>query len=205
MIPDEKSIAEQSGHLPQGRCGLKYALTKYNAETGLSPSARKVWIEIQYATFQSKGATPSPSARKVWIEILSHIPLLPSLWSPSARKVWIEMLSWKDKAREFKSPSARKVWIEMFFIGLSPFCGMSPSARKVWIEMLSSSIFALPFGSPSARKVWIEIAVYKYEHKRLKCHLPQGRCGLKYHCQCWNRLQSGHLPQGRCGLKLNTT
>ena len=33
-------------HLPQGRCGLKYAATLHKSEISTSPSARKVWIEI---------------------------------------------------------------------------------------------------------------------------------------------------------------
>ena len=56
----------------------------------------------------------SPSARKVWIEILpvSNYPY--SLPSPSARKVWIEIFDYdKFAAALVKSPSARKVWIEI--------------------------------------------------------------------------------------------
>ena len=34
------------GHLPQGRCGLKYLGPVPNEVCTWSPSARKVWIEI---------------------------------------------------------------------------------------------------------------------------------------------------------------
>ena len=36
----------------------------------LSPSARKVWIEISSNMFVKVLLIPSPSARKVWIEIM---------------------------------------------------------------------------------------------------------------------------------------
>ena len=39
-------------HLPQGRCGLKYIDAERNIEIILSPSARKVWIEIYILSFQ---------------------------------------------------------------------------------------------------------------------------------------------------------
>ena len=34
--------------------------------------------------------------------------------------------------------------------------------------------------SPSARKVWIEIYPLKLAITTEDCHLPRGRCGLKY-------------------------
>ena len=58
----------------------------------LSPSARKVWIEISSGRGCPRSAT-SPSARKVWIEILLAFQVYVDLPSPSARKVWIEI--WK--------------------------------------------------------------------------------------------------------------
>ncbi len=33
--------------LPQGRCGLKYAVATKRDQAKMSPSARKVWIEIK--------------------------------------------------------------------------------------------------------------------------------------------------------------
>ena len=36
----------EKGHLPQGRCGLKFPSRKGRAGRLWSPSARKVWIEI---------------------------------------------------------------------------------------------------------------------------------------------------------------
>ena len=99
-------------HLPRGRCGLKYLQCISQAWKILSPSARKVWIEMN----PSRGAyqqTRSPSARKVWIEIYVLTLNCANLLSPSARKVWIEIgtLFWKSVIQP--SPSARKVWIEI--------------------------------------------------------------------------------------------
>ena len=80
------------GHLPQGRCGLKCDSIVLSHPGIMSPSARKVWIEIPLSkahstyvavTFRKEGvdwnsrlvatwecAITSPSARKVWIEIV---------------------------------------------------------------------------------------------------------------------------------------
>ena len=35
-----------------------------------SPSARRVWIEIERPTAEKAGGTESPSARRVWIEMI---------------------------------------------------------------------------------------------------------------------------------------
>ena len=40
--------------------------------------------------------------------------------------------------------------------------------------------------SPSARKVWIEIFVNIFKDIFVLCHLPRGRCGLKYCCNSFN-------------------
>ena len=65
------------GHLPRGRCGLKLNITILQmSQTGASPSARKVWIEILSNRPQWDNAPRSPSARKVWIEIWMWFDLL---------------------------------------------------------------------------------------------------------------------------------
>ena len=57
-----------------------------------SPSARKVWIEINCEMELEMNFDGSPSARKVWIEIIKNALLMSrSNRSPSARKVWIEI------------------------------------------------------------------------------------------------------------------
>ena len=78
------------GHLPRGRCGLKWQYNPFRRAWCRSPSARKVWIEIN-VIIQNTQRGMSPSARKVWIEMatLSGTSLING--SPSARKVWIEI------------------------------------------------------------------------------------------------------------------
>jgi len=56
----------------------------------------------------------SPSVRKVWIEICIAAEDSLNAGSPSVRKVWIEMYLKKNAAAPDPSPSVRKVWIEMF-------------------------------------------------------------------------------------------
>ena len=46
MIPVRGVVLGVEGHLPQGRCGLKYSILPDRSGCWLSHSARKVWIEI---------------------------------------------------------------------------------------------------------------------------------------------------------------
>ena len=102
----------------------------------------------------------------------------------------------------------------------------SPSARKVWIEMLSFG-GEPPKDEVTFRKEGVDWNPDIYNHLSWKwCHLPQGRCGLKFdnrHTATygkkvtfrkegvdWNvvvrdiiKLTFCHLPQGRCGLKFD--
>ena len=78
------------GHLPRGRCGLKFITLLMFQLARQSPSARKVWIEIKQF-YVCNTFIKSPSARKVWIEIFATHNILGGVSSPSARKVWIEI------------------------------------------------------------------------------------------------------------------
>ena len=93
---------------------MKYLDMLKNIFWQLSPSARKVWIEMFVGAWRFAAAITSPSARKVWIEITffrilertrrRHLPRgrcglkyidaernIEIILSPSARKVWIEI------------------------------------------------------------------------------------------------------------------
>ena len=101
-------------HLPQGRCGLKSAslpdgltgagvtfrkegvdwnkfLRAWIQTVNLSPSARKVWIEIFIAQLNIQFAKRHLLQRRCGLKfgIALHTDIL--LPSPSARKVWIEI------------------------------------------------------------------------------------------------------------------
>lgn len=74
-------------HLPHGRCGLKCLHRTLQLRSRLSPSARKVWIEI-CTTRSTSLAPPSPSTWKVWIEISFALLRIKAFkLSPSLRKV----------------------------------------------------------------------------------------------------------------------
>ena len=64
-----KELETISSHLPRGRCGLKSYIGTIPIDGSLSPSARKVWIEISDQIVTLLTEAMSPSARKVWIEI----------------------------------------------------------------------------------------------------------------------------------------
>ena len=69
-------------------------MASFSISRGKSPSARKVWIEIDTVSCVLKQGTRSPSARKVWIEIdTKRYTIISVKGSPSARKVWIEIVS----------------------------------------------------------------------------------------------------------------
>ena len=78
----------------------------------------------------------SPSARKVWIEM----PSMPSgsgavgCHLPRGR-CGLKFRSLHRSLTPRKSPSARKVWIEMEMVLKKDYHEVSPSARKVWIEI----------------------------------------------------------------------
>ena len=76
-----------------------------NGRSTLSPSVRKVWIEITIAPAHRTDTT-SPSVSKVWIEIENLLEEQTNRRSPSARKVWIEMISssdtWKNSFVTFR-------------------------------------------------------------------------------------------------------
>ena len=72
-----------------------------------------MWIEIEVVNNMGGVIARSPSARKVWIEINVIIQNTQRGMSPSARKVWIEMATLSGTSLINGSPSARKVWIEI--------------------------------------------------------------------------------------------
>ena len=55
----------------------------------------------------------SPSMRRVWIEIRGYLPDRQLDGSPSMRRVWIEMEVNLFQICRVRSPSMRRVWIEM--------------------------------------------------------------------------------------------
>ena len=193
-------------HLPQGRCGLK------------SVEGAIVDTVVQ-----------SPSARKVWIEILRSHTLRPACESPSARKVWIEIY-YKRTSQICASVTFRKEGVDWNWKYRAVRSGADVTFRKEGVDWnkLRSKNGWKSISSPSARKVWIEMLLTLAVKIWTKCHLPQGRCGLKS-CAClsnlpwtsvtfrkegvdWNpptiadiRKRCGHLPQGRCGLKCTIT
>ena len=122
----------------------------------------------------------SPSARKVWIEILSRLHILYWSSSPSARKVWIEIrlqlqisasgvvtfrkegVDWNVQSRQRRSirpdrhlPQGRCGLKSLALIAIADNKSHLPQGR---CGLKSGSVMPIV---PDA------------------CHLPQGRCGLK--------------------------
>ena len=96
-----------------------------------SPSARKVWIEIETFVEPATG-NRSPSARKVWIEIATVFKFsdTPPRHLPQGR-CGLKLRNTNPKVYDYVSPSARKVWIEIFSIEYDsdPVIGHLPQGR----------------------------------------------------------------------------
>ena len=168
----------------------------------MSPSTRRVWIEIINAIALYK-VSVSPSTRRVWIEMF----LLLSLLLSTVVTLHTEGVDWNKKLRSvkrirFKSPSTRRVWIEICNWLTVVVCNTSPSTRRVWIEMQSwrgtcrnpyvtlhtegvdwNSTVSKTSRMQSEVTLHTEgvdwnLRVDKRKSKR-KCHPPHGGCGLK--------------------------
>ena len=146
------------GHLPRGRCGLKFITLLMFQLARQSPSARKVWIEIKQF-YVCNTFIKSPSARKVWIEIHNLLTPLSQGGShlPRGRCGLKSYTDFHDLNLDW-SPSARKVWIEIKF---NYKCHMSPFSHlprgRCGLKFPSLLNLGRYVSSPSARKVWIEI------------------------------------------------
>ena len=109
-----KQSSKSKGHLPRGRCGLKFSINGLCRHYAASPSARKVWIEIWY-TARANGFT-----RVTFREEGVDWNILPMIGTSFLIHVtfreegvdWNSQKKKKDTSSE-KSPSARKVWIEI--------------------------------------------------------------------------------------------
>ena len=55
----------------------------------------------------------SPSTRRVWVEIEQSRNVIANLRSPSTRRVWVEIIREFGLYRWDESPSTRRVWVEI--------------------------------------------------------------------------------------------
>ena len=79
----------------------------------LSPSTRRVWIEIYVIEFSFK-VFLSPSTRRVWIEIrFIDIMLTSDGGHPPHGGCGLKLILDKRGFNNDKSPSTRRVWIEI--------------------------------------------------------------------------------------------
>ena len=103
----------QTRHPPPGGCGLKWYVTSVVPLPLVSPSARRVWIEICFRG-AIKCKPMSPSARRVWIEI-THIrgSVHSSRRHPPPGGCGLKYVTCEKEYEYRRSPSARRVWIEI--------------------------------------------------------------------------------------------
>ena len=127
----------------------------------MSPSARKVWIEIKNVSAMLQAAKSRLPQGRCGLKCYSTHCTSRLPWSPSARKVWIEIWLWEA----YKTAAMRRL--------PQGRCGLKYTNKK----LVNLTRGHLPQGrcglkwtcivqtprdltSPSARKVWIEISQY---------------------------------------------
>ena len=97
----------------------------------------------------------SPSLRRVWVEISEPlVPVKEISGSPSLRRVWVEIgTSLSRSYFQTESPSLRRVWVEIKRFCTNRGTRPSPSLRRVWVEIAELCRFWKWFASPSLRMV----------------------------------------------------
>ena len=146
-------------HPPLGGCGLKSEMqTQLMKESIMSPSTRRVWIEIKYLGKPSQPEPSHPPLGGCGLKCFQAVNLGFELLSPSTRRVWIEIPIFLDFGQFiFKSPSTRRVWIEIGIInGIGGIAGGHP-----------------PLGGCGLKYPRCKDSTSTY------CHPPLGGCGLK--------------------------
>ena len=152
-------IAISTGHLPQGRCGLKLDKEE-QIDYVLSVTFRKEGVDWNnYSDIRIYRRSKSPSARKVWIEILLQSCLL----LPGSVTFCKEGVDWNSASR---IALALLFWVTFRKEGVDwNFCAMMSPANSPGhlpqgrCGLKLETLISLVQGgeSPSARKVWIEI------------------------------------------------
>ena len=148
-------------HPPHGGCGLKFFCLLSFTNTYLSPSTRRVWIEIEVAQeiFDRINKVTLHTEGVDW-----NLQGGDTRGGSHTVTLHTEGVDWNSLQHKhlfvlFESPSTRRVWIEMYATTAgSQAYQRSPSTRRVWIEMQSNMAYLVtPSPSPSTRRVWIEI------------------------------------------------
>ena len=125
----------------------------------LSPSTRRVWIEIRFTEPMVLSSLPSPSTRRVWIEIsLTSITIPGGLSHPPHGGCGLKWTLFLTTITAASHPPHGGCGLKCTeFVPIKISTG-SPSTRRVWIEMKTlPHLLQRNFWSPSTRRVWIEI------------------------------------------------
>ena len=126
----------------------------------LSPSMRRVWIEICILPCCEHNHSCHPPCGGCGLKLVNVLKYGFINMSPSMRRVWIEIHAcWRLPVWFVQSPSMRRVWIEI----------------ALYVFKLGNNLV-----SPSMRRVWIEIVPAPAVLPAPSRHPPCGGCGLKF-------------------------
>ena len=171
----------------------------------MSPSTRRVWIEIKANTSAWTGIIRSPSTRRVWIEI----PLENAIWeefgshpphggcglkfdnalctsgfegSPSTRRVWIEIPTCNSNHQYGCLVTLHTEgvdWNQILLISPVVLSLSHPPHGGCGLKFINRHLFIVDRLSPSTRRVWIEMCGNNHIPFGVARHPPHGGCGLK--------------------------
>ena len=130
-------------HLPQGRCGLKSRTALSESWSYQSPSARKVWIEIQ-------------SLYNAWLVIFRHLPQ-----GRCGLKYFVAI---RCALLASHLPQGRCGLKSCACLSNLPWTSVTFRKEGVDWNFYSSVEYTIRQTSPSAKKVWIEIR-YSSPHR----------------------------------------
>ena len=146
----------------------------------------------------------SPSIRRVWIEIDIVIMFFSFYQSPSIRRVWIEIYAdLLDYAEKHGHPPYGGCGLK-FFCKLVFLIVSIVTLHTEGVDWNTTAIktYGDVGASPSIRRVWIEISQFRKLTFPYNRHPPYGGCGLKlFSLPLYDVVWTCHPPYGGCGLK----
>ena len=163
----------------------------------LSPSARKVWIEIKHklnfvgtdgVTFRKEGVDWNSVQQGFQESQISHLP---------QGRCGLKFTYAKRGADNHRHLPQGRCGLKLYTSNRFLKCHLVTFRKEGvdWNRLPQTQAARTP-ESPSARKVWIEISIFTASPPVLPRHLPQGRCGLKYQKES-RRDSRGGSPSAR--------
>ena len=150
----------------------------------------------------------SPSTRRVWIEIgISSVSISSLVWSPSTRRVWIEIcrMRWicitytvtlHTEGVDWNTPCNNDYRA----------CNRSPSTRRVWIEIWQEKKQMKEVNKVTLHTEGVDWNPLVPPHRQKSLTVTLHTEGVDWNCNAvWKCVGTpSHPPHGGCGLKCDS-